>query len=521
MRSFYFFFSLFSFSANSLLCWPQVALYCRNGTIEFSEFVISMAKSVNDIDAEKEIKEAFDFFYKGGNGHINVEELRYVSVNLGETFSDEDIAEMLKQADFDGDGVVNYKGYTLISKNRSLMGWGGLAFIIKDDIKFKVIEIYLYGLKEAVDCVKEQMHDKSIVQFIENGLNNAIERKPVARADFGKLLRELLTKQLISREGFVKGFRTILEGAIDIIVDIPQLFENLAQILVPALEQDAQCLHTVKDMEQLVSEEITTRGRLAAAVLAELVKSKDKETAARLWHASVLTWESFGAKTSDNVEQLISSKNLDFTRDSPGSHLYRIFKESNRDDAIAQAQEPPPVLETSVAAPKESILIPQNTKHEPDVEEGKESDFPADSPPESPLPEIEQREIPSVKLISPYKKGQWSPLNPDGTKKYDAEFLKMIQDLPLSKITPNIPAEISSTGPSFKQPASWNQGRKQMNQGYFDTAGADAMSPAYLRPSLQGNRTPLPQRSSQGKGMHRPTTVINIPVAQPKAAFPS
>ncbi|KAK2723454.1 hypothetical protein QYM36_001953 [Artemia franciscana] len=81
----------------------------RNGTIEFSEFVIAMAKSVNDIDAEKEIKEAFDVFDKDGNGHINVEELRYVSVNLGETFSDEDIAEMLKQADFDGDGVVNYK----------------------------------------------------------------------------------------------------------------------------------------------------------------------------------------------------------------------------------------------------------------------------------------------------------------------------------------------------------------------------------------------------------------------------
>ncbi|XP_065583072.1 uncharacterized protein LOC136042103 isoform X1 [Artemia franciscana] len=84
-----------------------------NGTIEFSEFVIAMAKSVNDIDAEKEIKEAFDVFDKDGNGHINVEELRYVSVNLGETFSDEDIAEMLKQADFDGDSVVNYKGIFL------------------------------------------------------------------------------------------------------------------------------------------------------------------------------------------------------------------------------------------------------------------------------------------------------------------------------------------------------------------------------------------------------------------------
>ena len=66
---------------------------------------------------------------------------------------------------------------------------------------------------------------------------------------------------------------------------------------------------------------------------------------------------------------------------------------------------PPPVLETSAAAPEESIPIPQNTKREPDVEEGKESNFPAHSPPESPLPEIEQYENLSVKLIYPYKEG--------------------------------------------------------------------------------------------------------------------
>ncbi|XP_065567683.1 eukaryotic translation initiation factor 4 gamma 1-like isoform X1 [Artemia franciscana] len=155
----------------------------------------------------------------------------------------------------------------------------GKPDLTEDEIQRKtdnIINEFLYNgdLQEAVDCVKEQMYDKSIVQFIENGLNNVIEREPVARADFGKLLRELLTKQLISREGFIKGFRTILEGAFDIIVDKPKLVENLAQILVPALEQDAQCLHAVKDMEHLVSEEITTRGRLAAAVLTELVKSK-------------------------------------------------------------------------------------------------------------------------------------------------------------------------------------------------------------------------------------------------------
>ncbi|KAK2727705.1 hypothetical protein QYM36_008260 [Artemia franciscana] len=99
-----------------------------NGTIEFSEFVIAMAKSANEIDAEKEIKEAFDVFDKDSNGHINVEELRYVSVNLGETFSDEDIAEMLKQADFDDDGIVNYKGFFMLGYLSKTLDGCNLAY---------------------------------------------------------------------------------------------------------------------------------------------------------------------------------------------------------------------------------------------------------------------------------------------------------------------------------------------------------------------------------------------------------
>ena len=36
--------------------------------------------------------------------------------------------------------LFNFSGYTIISKNRSAMRRGGLAFIIKDDVKFKVRE---------------------------------------------------------------------------------------------------------------------------------------------------------------------------------------------------------------------------------------------------------------------------------------------------------------------------------------------------------------------------------------------
>jgi Ca2+-binding EF-hand superfamily protein len=38
------------------------------------------------------------------------EELKHVMTNLGEKLTDEEIAEMIKEADMDGDGQVNYAG---------------------------------------------------------------------------------------------------------------------------------------------------------------------------------------------------------------------------------------------------------------------------------------------------------------------------------------------------------------------------------------------------------------------------
>ena len=63
-----------------------------------------------------------------------------------------------------------------------------------------------------------------------------------------------------------------------------------------------------------------------------------------------------------------------------------------------------PVPETSVAAPEISIQTPQNANIEPDVPEKNESNLPDDSPPECPLPGIEQQEKRSVRLIHPLEK---------------------------------------------------------------------------------------------------------------------
>ena len=91
---------------------------------------------MKDTDSEEEIREAFRVFDKvntiytrahmsicrificllnelyiqDGNGYISAAELRHVMTNLGEKLTDEEVDEMIREADIDGDGQVNYEG---------------------------------------------------------------------------------------------------------------------------------------------------------------------------------------------------------------------------------------------------------------------------------------------------------------------------------------------------------------------------------------------------------------------------
>jgi len=55
---------------------------------------------------QEEIREAFRVFDKDGNGFISAAELRHVMTNLGEKLTDEEVDEMIREADLDGDGQV-------------------------------------------------------------------------------------------------------------------------------------------------------------------------------------------------------------------------------------------------------------------------------------------------------------------------------------------------------------------------------------------------------------------------------
>ena len=87
-----------------------------NGTIDFKEFILLMARKMRDYDNEDEYIEAFRIFDKNNDDLISKEELKEAMTIIGEAVwgeapTDEDIAYMIKEADTDGDDFLHYSDF--------------------------------------------------------------------------------------------------------------------------------------------------------------------------------------------------------------------------------------------------------------------------------------------------------------------------------------------------------------------------------------------------------------------------
>lgn len=74
-----------------------------------TEFLTMMARKMKDTDSEEEIREAFKVFDRDNNGFISAAELRHVMTSIGEKLTDDEVDEMIREADQDGDGKIDCK----------------------------------------------------------------------------------------------------------------------------------------------------------------------------------------------------------------------------------------------------------------------------------------------------------------------------------------------------------------------------------------------------------------------------
>merc|ERR1719491_766261 len=121
-----------------------------NGTIDFPEFLIMMARKMKAPDSEEDIKQNFREFDQDGGGSISASELKHVFENLGEKLTDEEVDEMIREADIDGNNKVNYEEFVkmmttkrrLFEEKEGHMGFADAAKLMAEEVheKHKVDE---------------------------------------------------------------------------------------------------------------------------------------------------------------------------------------------------------------------------------------------------------------------------------------------------------------------------------------------------------------------------------------------
>lgn len=81
----------------------------------------------DDDDEDEDLKKVFSIFDKDNNGYITADELKVAMENLNEKLTDDDVNEMIREADLNNDGKVNYEGnyksfnITILLKSASII----------------------------------------------------------------------------------------------------------------------------------------------------------------------------------------------------------------------------------------------------------------------------------------------------------------------------------------------------------------------------------------------------------------
>mmetsp|Transcript_7473 Transcript_7473/g.6801 ORF Transcript_7473/g.6801 Transcript_7473/m.6801 type:complete len:168 (+) Transcript_7473:46-549(+) len=90
------------------------------GTIEYQDFLDLMTVKMAERDPLEEIRKAFKLFDDDDSNFISLKNLRRVAKELGETMTDDELQEMIDEADRDGDGQISEEEFIRIMKKTNL-----------------------------------------------------------------------------------------------------------------------------------------------------------------------------------------------------------------------------------------------------------------------------------------------------------------------------------------------------------------------------------------------------------------
>jgi Ca2+-binding EF-hand superfamily protein len=91
-----------------------------DGLLDFPQFMEAIVKKISEPDTEDEIHKSFHLFDQNGDGFIDIDDLKYVADLIGETMSQEELQEMIKEAAQKKDGKVTEEDFKRVVRRASL-----------------------------------------------------------------------------------------------------------------------------------------------------------------------------------------------------------------------------------------------------------------------------------------------------------------------------------------------------------------------------------------------------------------
>ena len=86
--------------------------------VNYNEFLSIMTPKMSEKDTRDEILKIFRLFDDDQTGKISFRNLKKIALELGEGLSDDELHEMIEEADRDGDGLINFDEFYRVMRKR-------------------------------------------------------------------------------------------------------------------------------------------------------------------------------------------------------------------------------------------------------------------------------------------------------------------------------------------------------------------------------------------------------------------
>nr|CAH0113662.1 unnamed protein product [Daphnia galeata] len=165
-------------------------------------------------------------------------------------------------------------------------------------------------IEDAVLDMKEWLHPSTVARFINQCLLHVLEHNKKERRATGTLLKEMVKRKLFDSSDILEGFTELLQSAEDFIVDIPKLWEYVAELVEPLFEEGVINLNFLPQLSMTLNSSMAAH--FVAAVLKALVKEQGVAGAEKMFIISNVQLTSILPSNVDPNAFLAQHTELDF-----------------------------------------------------------------------------------------------------------------------------------------------------------------------------------------------------------------